>query len=47
MQAAIADGKFLETAEVNGPHGSGIFGVSFAGVSESAATGDTWACDRQ
>ena len=39
FQAEMADGKFLEATEVRGPHGSGMFGISFAGVSNVSATG--------
>ncbi|KAL0028975.1 hypothetical protein WJX77_009213 [Trebouxia sp. C0004] len=39
MQAGIAAGNFLETSESNGLHGSGMFGVSYDGVRDVAATG--------
>ena len=39
MQPDIASGLFLESSNVAGPHGAGLFGVSFAAIAEAAATG--------
>lgn len=39
MQAAIGSGLFLESSNVTGPHGTGLFGLSFAAIAEAAATG--------
>jgi len=47
MQAGIEAGNFLEASEWNGLHGSGMFGVSYDGIRDVAATGrhHTW-CNR-
>ena len=39
MQAGIVSGNFLEASESNGLHGSGMFGVSYDGIRDVAATG--------
>lgn len=39
MQAGIDAGLFLESNSVKGPHGTGLFGISFAAIAEAAATG--------
>ena len=39
MQAGIEAGDFLEASEWNGLHGSGMFGVSYDGIRDVAATG--------
>ena len=39
MQADKQAGKFLEADVVEGPHGSGKFGIAFSAVSSVAATG--------
>lgn len=44
MQADKEAGKFLEANTVNGPHGSGIFGIAFGAISSVAATGALRAC---
>jgi guanylate kinase len=47
MQAGIEAGNFLEASELNSPHGSGTYGVSYDGIRDVAATGrhHTW-CTR-
>lgn len=40
MQADKEAGKFLEANTVDGPHGSGMFGIAFSAISNVAATGD-------
>lgn len=39
MQADIDAGLFLESNHVTGPHGAGLFGISYAAIAEAAATG--------
>ncbi len=39
MQAGIEAGNFLEASELNSLHGSGMFGVSYDGIRDVAATG--------
>lgn len=42
MQADKEAGKFLEANTVDGPHGSGMFGVAFSAISNVAATGTAY-----
>ena len=39
MQSDKQAGKFLEAHIVDGPHGSGMFGIAFSSVNSVAATG--------
>lgn len=39
MQTDIDAGLFLESNHVTGPHGAGLFGISYAAIAEAAATG--------